>query len=426
MCSRSVRRARPTAGGPGRHRSPRWTGWTLAAIPPAANRPRSAGSSSWTCSIRGMNGTRARRRLEDVERRPDRGVADGVDLRGDPAGRRPFDELAQPLGLGVPDATPLVGRERPVGLGLDVGEQRGRPRTERAVGEAFLPADPGTAGGIVAEDRAAPQAPLERGLERLGPERGQDADRQAAGLGEVGVGRERPAEVRIGHDPARVVDGDDAEREQLAARPSTRAVSSSADRQVRDVDGDQRRSRASSSTPSGSPVGVAPDDATGRIRACRGRSRRPRAPPGWPAARGGRAPRARSGGRARPARGRRRSASGPSGRNPSRGPPARRAGSARRGVGGADPGQAVLDASRRPRGRPGERATRGTGEVEVRVGQSGECHLVRLQRDPLGERIRPRLERDLASRRRRPVRRGSRSPRPSRSRGRRRASRSVR
>ena len=34
-------------------------------------------------------------RLEGVERGPDRRVADRVDLRGDPAGRRPRDELAR-------------------------------------------------------------------------------------------------------------------------------------------------------------------------------------------------------------------------------------------------------------------------------------------------------------------------------------------
>ena len=39
--------------------SRRWTGWTEAAIPPAANRPRSSGWRSWTCSRRGMRATRS-------------------------------------------------------------------------------------------------------------------------------------------------------------------------------------------------------------------------------------------------------------------------------------------------------------------------------------------------------------------------------
>ena len=74
-----------------------------------------------------------------------------------PAAAR-VDELAQLLGLGVPDAAPQLGRERPVGLGLDVGEQRGRPRPERAVGEALLPADACTTGRVPAEDRRRWQA----------------------------------------------------------------------------------------------------------------------------------------------------------------------------------------------------------------------------------------------------------------------------
>ena len=60
------------------------------------------------------------------------------------------------------------GGERPVGLRLDVREQGGGPRPERPVGEALQPADPGPTDRIGAEDVAAPQTPLERGVEPLG------------------------------------------------------------------------------------------------------------------------------------------------------------------------------------------------------------------------------------------------------------------
>ena len=92
--------------------------------------------------------------------------------RRDPAGRRPLDALAQLVRLGDPDAAPALGRERAVGLGLDVGQQRRRPRPERAVGEALLPADPGATVRVRAEDRAAAQAAGERRVERVVAQRG--------------------------------------------------------------------------------------------------------------------------------------------------------------------------------------------------------------------------------------------------------------
>ncbi len=47
-------------------------------------------------------------------------------------------------------------------------------------------------------------------------ERRVDPDRQLPALGEPGVGRERAAERRVRHEPAGVVDGDHAERDELA------------------------------------------------------------------------------------------------------------------------------------------------------------------------------------------------------------------
>jgi len=46
------------------------------------------------------------------------------------------------------------------------------------------------------------------------------------------------------------------------------------------------------------------------------------------------------------------------------------------------------------------RGERGLREMEVRVGQPGECHLVRLETDALGERVRPRLQEHLRTRER--------------------------
>ena len=125
------------------------------------------------------------------------------------------DELAQPLGLGDPDAAPQLRGERTVGLGLDVGQERRGPRPERAVGEALQPADPGPPVGIGAEHRAAAQTAGQCRVERVVAERGEHPDREPAGLGQARVGRIRPVEVGVRREAARVVDGDDAEAQQL-------------------------------------------------------------------------------------------------------------------------------------------------------------------------------------------------------------------
>ena len=181
---------RPTRGGP----AGRWP-----RCPPRRTAAESSGWSSWTCSMRGISGRRAAVGVEDVERGPDRRVADGVDLRRDPAGRRPRRRgpRARPgrssrrRGAG-PAAS---GRS---GFGLDVLEQARGPRPQRAVGEALLPADPGAA-------RPGPR----RGRRRSGgPARcaasscvvahaGVDAGPAVAGVGQAGVGRERVGQVRV-------------------------------------------------------------------------------------------------------------------------------------------------------------------------------------------------------------------------------------
>ena len=195
-----------------------------------------------------------RRRLQGVEGGPHGRVADGMDLGRDAAGGCSFDELAETLGLGVPDAAPQLGRERTVRLGLDVGEERRGPRPERPVGEALHPADARPAVRIVAEHRSAAEAAGERRLERVVAQRRHHAEWQPAGLRQARIGRIRPVEVGVGCQSGRVVDLHDAEAEQL------------------ERDGDQRRLQVrlgqgrdgvatsrvadSSRTPSGSPSGV--------------------------------------------------------------------------------------------------------------------------------------------------------------------------
>ena len=97
-------------------------------------------------------------RRQDVERGAHGRVADRVDHRGDPAGGRPLHPLAQAVRVGHPDAPPKLGCQRPLGLGLDVLEERRRPRSERAVGETLLPADHGPPIRRGPERRAAPVA----------------------------------------------------------------------------------------------------------------------------------------------------------------------------------------------------------------------------------------------------------------------------
>ena len=367
--------------------------------------------------MRGMSGTRRGRRREDVERGPDRGVADARGS-GSRCRRPPRAATSSRSSSGSVIQTPRrrSGGERPVGLGLDVVEQRRRPRPERAIGEALLPADPGPAVAGRRRGRAAAEPALDRG--RRGRRR---AARRGPGpaAARARTGGRRPGTTSRGPGPGRAPPGswhgDDAEREQLAARPRRSPPSSSSARDRRDVTRDEPGGGLVQDA-LGRAVGVAPDDAAGRVGRRRVEPGRSRARRGWPAGRGGRAPRTRHRRPGRDAsRGRRRSASGPSDRSPSRGPRARRPDrppprAPRRS------GPGPRRASRRRSGRPGGSRRPRLGEMQVRVGQARDRDLVGLERDPLGERVGARLERRPRSRRTRSARRGCRSPRPSRSR----------
>ena len=168
---------------------------------------------------------------------------------------------ARPSGIGHPDAAPLLGRQRSVGLGLDVLEERRRPRPERAVGEALLPADRRPPVRVRAEPRAAAMTAA-----RWPPRPRRRACRHGRG---AAAGPHRTAGRRpgtsttasgSGRDAARVVAGDDAERDEVLpdldrARARGRRPSAAATWIV------TSRVAASYSTPSGVPSSRAPDDA---------------------------------------------------------------------------------------------------------------------------------------------------------------------
>ena len=221
-----------------------------------------------------------------------------------------------------------------------------------------------------------------------------DPEREPAGLGQARVGRIRPRQVGVRRSPPGIVDRDDAEAQQLErdrhdARPRGRpapiggmwTVTRRVGRLVAGRPPARRRASRRMSPPAGSGVSRSTPAAVER-----GTARR--------AARGGRAPTARSDGRARRSRGRRPSASGPSGRRPSRGPRATPRGSASATWAArtrARPSASVA-ASVRSTWRVAAAASR---EVEVRVGETRDRDLVGLERDPLRERVGPRLEVDL-------------------------------
>ena len=310
-----------------------------------------------------MNGSRARGRFERVERGPDRGVPDRVDLGRDPAGGGAVDEVAQRLGLGHPDAPATLGRERVVGLRFDVGEEGCRPRAERAVREALLPADPGTSVRVRTEDVAAAQPTRERRREGVIPDRGVDPDGQAARLRQAGIGRERGTPSSGS--------GETWPGSWTATTPSARSSPATARIAALEVLGAisgmwtvTRRAAASYRTPVRRAVGVAADDAAGGVRRVAGRCRPSRSAAWLPAARGGRAPRARRGDRAP-----RVSRSSAVGQRPhrSRVPAVTlqpRVGVGRRSVGRADPDEPLVERRARRSGRPGARrcaARRGGG-----------------------------------------------------------------
>ena len=184
-------------------------------MPAAANRGRSAGSTSWRCSIRGMNGSRPAvgSSASSAARTAASPIAWIWVAMPPAAARSTRSRSASGSVIQIPRRR--SGRERVVGLRLDVGEEGCRPRAERAVRVALLPADPGTSIGVGTEDVAAAQPTRERRREGVIPDRGVDPDGQAARLGQAGIGREREPELRVGRDVAGIVHGDDAERQEL-------------------------------------------------------------------------------------------------------------------------------------------------------------------------------------------------------------------
>ena len=115
-CSRSARRGRPTAGAPAAASDPTWTGWTLAAIAGRARtgRDRPGASELDVLEPRHQRDAAPAVGVEHVERGPDRGVADRVDLRRDPGRGGPRRRAsAQLVGRRDPDAAPA----RPAGSG---------------------------------------------------------------------------------------------------------------------------------------------------------------------------------------------------------------------------------------------------------------------------------------------------------------------
>ncbi len=160
-------------------------------------------------------GRRPDGRGERVEGRPHRGIADPVDLRRDPQRRGPRRDVAQPPGLRDPDAMTIVGRPL-ARRGLHRLEEGGRARSERPVRERLEPPEAEPVERVRAERAAAAEPRLPRRLELLGADAGVDPQREVAGRGEPPVGVERTAEATADGQAARVVDGDDAQREQLA------------------------------------------------------------------------------------------------------------------------------------------------------------------------------------------------------------------
>ena len=117
------------------------------------------------------------RRSQRVQRHPDGGVPDGMDLRRDAAGGRPTHELGQSRRLGQPHAASSVRREGSVRFRFDVGQERRGTRTERSIGKALHPADPRAAVRVTAQPKAALQATLEGRVKSIIAQRGEDPDR---------------------------------------------------------------------------------------------------------------------------------------------------------------------------------------------------------------------------------------------------------
>ena len=267
---------------------------------------------------------------------------------------------------------------------------------------------------VGAQRRAAPEPALDRRRDASCRSARMDAERQAP-LGQRAICRERPTSDGSRDSPP----GSWTATTPSGREGSSRAIGrSSRPRRARD-EPVTSRAAASWSTPSGAPVGRAGSrrrpDRAGRIDAGAASAA------GSPTARDGRAPTARPGGPARPLE-----VVGGRPAAPPIGVPAvrpramrrRRAAAAWRGTRCAPGPSSSVGASSRSTWSRGDRRL---GQVQMRVGEPGDRHLVGLEREP------PRRRPDQRRRRRRrdPAAttrpsRDARPPRPSRTPGRRR------
>ena len=153
---------------------------------------------------------------EDVERGPDGGVADRVDLRRDAGrgGRR--GELGQRLGR---SSSRRRGAARAGAAASGSGSMSASSAAVRDPSEpsakSFCQPIRARPSGSLAEHVAAAQPARDRRVQAVVAEGRVDADRQVGAVGERGVGRERERQVRVGGERAGVVARDDAERTQL-------------------------------------------------------------------------------------------------------------------------------------------------------------------------------------------------------------------
>ena len=216
-CSRSARRARPTASGPGRRPCPRCTGWTLAAIPAATKLDRSAGSSSWTCSSRGISGTRAAvgARTSRAARTAASPIA-WICVAIPPSAARSTSS-ASSSGSVIQTPRRRSGGSGRSGSGSMSSSSAAVRDPSEPSAKQLEPADPGPtvriarrAASPLRSPCAMPRTPVRRRAARHG--RGAAAGRHRRDAGYAGNDQ---LEVRVRGQAARVVDGDDAEREQL-------------------------------------------------------------------------------------------------------------------------------------------------------------------------------------------------------------------
>ena len=217
---------------------PRWTGWTLAAMPLAANRGRSSGWSIWTCSIRGISvASRAPgARMSRAARMAASPIAWIVVVMPPPVARatrsrRPSGSVIQTprrwdAGSGRSDSASMSSSRAAVRDPNDPSAKHFcQPTTRPAV-------------GILAQKRPAAQAAFDRGRDAVVADAGMDADRQASGVGEPGKRGIGVAEVGVRSDAARIVAGDHAERDEVTPDRLDRR-GQVVGRRRRDVDGDE-------------------------------------------------------------------------------------------------------------------------------------------------------------------------------------------